>query len=460
VEEEFEDRESPLLAILADPLGVVRRHRLPIAAVLALGIVGSVSFAALEIPQYAARATVLIASQKLSEEFVRPTIEEDILERINGMMAEVLSREKLTPLVEKYDLYPDLDQAGGTIAAVAALRRAIKVDSDDSGIGRGQRALILGIGFTAEDPMIAAEVANAVARLFVDAGVRQRTQQARLTTEFMRKELEAAEAALREQSREISEYQQKHRGELPSELEANLRRLERLQQQRNSLAMQITDGEGRLAVAVASAAETDSPEGRLRELRATLTRELAVNKETHPNVIALRRQIGLLEGQLSAAPDPSMPSVATRRVALDTGRRELAQLREQLASTDRELASLDAQVAATPGREEELSALLERAGVLRENYLDFLRKVKDAELAESLELAQQGDRVALLDAAFPPSAPTHERWKVAVAGIVGSFGLAFGLGVLLELRNPVIGTLESLESVPDVPVLGCVPRIV
>ena len=458
MDDDWEDSESsggggPFAEILRDPLGVVRRHWKPMLALGVAGLVVTGVVTSLQEPEYYARATVLIASQKLSEDFVRPTIAEDVLERVNAMTAEALSREKLATVVEKYDLYPNVRESRGMADAAAVLRSNIVIEAERAPVAsRNARAQVLAVGFTGPDRHVAADVANEVARLFTDAGVRLRTQQARLTTQFLRRELETAEAALNEQKREISEFQQQHRGELPSELESNLRRLERFQQQRNSLAMQIAEAETRMALAAASGTSPDPATVRLRELEGQLARELGVNKETHPNVISLRRQIG--------AARAAAGSGGGSNALAGLGRRELGLLREQLAETDRELERLDAAVAAIPVRQEQLSGMLERLGVLQENYLDFLRKVNEAELAQSLEMAQQGDRVAVLDAASPPSAPTNAAWKFLLGGLAGSIGLALGTGLLLELRDPVVVSESGLEAATGVPVLGSVPRMV
>lgn len=460
-----EDREEvsrgPLLDILSDPVGVLRRRWLPIVAVVVAGWVATVAVVALLKPQYEARATVMIASQKLSEEFVRPTIEEDLLERINALIAEALSRESLSQVIERRNLYPELRAERSMVDAVAALRDKIEVEVDPGLLGAtrgGGRAQVIAIRYTAQDPEVAADVTNEVAGLFAAAGVRLRTEQVRLTTDFMKRELADAEEVLHEQMRKISEFQQQHRGELPSELESHLRRLERLQQQRNSLALQITEAETRVALSAAEASAPDSPSLRLRELRSQLAKELSVNKETHPNVVSLRRQIELAEGELGST-EPSSRMGASQQILLRAGREEIAQLRNQLAETDRELMELDARVAAIPAREEELTAMLQRATVLRDNYLDFLRKVKESELAESLEMAQQGDRVSVLDRAFPPADPKQPRWMLALGGIVASLGLGLMLGLALELRDPVIVSADALESLTGLRVLGSVPHM-
>jgi uncharacterized protein involved in exopolysaccharide biosynthesis len=448
--------EGALTEIFRDPLGVLRRRWKAMALVTLAGVAATAAVTALEQPTYLARATVMISSQKLSEDFVRPTIQEDALERMNALVGEALSRRNLLEILEKHDLYPELRAQGRENEALGMLRGGIQVELDKSEVAGGghQSARILSIGYRTTDRTHAADVANDVAQLFTLAGIRLRTEQARLTVEFMRRELETAETALREQSRKISEFQQQHMGELPSELESHLRRLERLQQQRNSLAAQIGESETRAAMFAAEMSDRgSSPAGSIQDLRGQLARELAVNKETHPNVIALRRQIELADRNVGGS------GSAMGRVGIEAARREADLLREQLAQTDVELKELDAKVAAIPARQEELSALQQREQVLRENYLEFLRKVKEAELAENLERAQQGERVAVLDAAVPPSHPERERWKLAAAGLVASLGLGALLAVFLEWRDPILASREAVEAASGLPVLGSVPHI-
>jgi len=446
---------------LRDPRGVLRRRWVPMAVVFAAGVVASVVFVLLQKPLYLARATVLVESQKVSEEFVRPTTQEDALERINALTAEVLSQQNLQQVVEQHDLYPGVRKARGMTDAIVLLKNDVVVSLDKGiagGSGRPERARILSIEYEYDDPKIVADVANDIARLFNVAGMKLGSQQARLTTEFMRHEVENNEVALREQTKKVSDYQQEHRGALPTEMEANLRRLERLQQQRNSLAMQIAEAETRAASITAMTTPGTAPSARLQELRAALAKELAVNTEDHPNVISLRRQIALVEQDMKQHPTASgVPGAGSVAVA---ARGEVTEIRAQLAQTDKDIQELDALVAQAPALAEQLQALQERETVLRETYQESLRKLKEAELAQNLALAQQGDRVSVLDPAFPPSKPERTRWKTGAAGVAGSLALAMLVGLFLEWQNPVLLSKESLEAAGDVPVFGCVPRIV
>ena len=75
-------------------------------AVLILGLTPTFFYLRGQQPTYRARATVLVTSQRISEEFFRPTVESDQLEKISAIVGELLSRQKLSKLIQEYNLYP------------------------------------------------------------------------------------------------------------------------------------------------------------------------------------------------------------------------------------------------------------------------------------------------------------------------------------------------------------------
>lgn len=461
--DEFENHESGgLLDALKDPRGLVERRGRWMLVTLIVGLGMTSLFVALRAPRYLAKATVLVTSQQIPEDFVRPTIEENPFQTINAMVGAILSRDRIAELVQKHDLYPDLRGRYTLEELVLIMREQIEI-APEEGIGAPSRfdsARMYGVSFLADRAQVAADVANDLAGLFIAESIRERNQQARLTTAFLRRGLEGAESELREQNRKITEFKEAHRGELPAELNANLGRLERLQQQRQSLALQITEAHTRLAMLSGGAEDPTSPEARLAALRTRLDEELAVRTDEHPNVTSLKRQVAVLEAEIKAsgeAPDSAPP--ASRAALAAAARRTLTELQKQLSDTEKQLQQLDQRVEHTPARQEELEALEERATVLRENYRQFLRKVQEAELAQSLEAAQQGERVSVVDWATPPTSPTRERWKYFAAGLVASLGLALGVGMLLELSDPVLVGTAQVELLSELPVLGSVPHI-
>lgn len=462
VADEIEESEGGGVPyFLKDPFGVLRRRWVWMLVALLVGLACSTVFVMRLERIYAATATVLVTTQQIREDLVRSTVQEDSFQRLNALISSLTSSTTLGGLMDKFSLYPELREVLTRAEIIGQMREHIEIRAvSEVGKSAPQSARVFLITVENTQPDVAAEVANELASRFTDESIRVRTQQASLATNFLKAELKRAEGTLREQNAAIREFKERHRGELPGELEASLRKLERLQQQRQSLALQIAQAETRLALASAQAVipleggalpASATAEQRLEAVRSELVLALAQYTEKHPEVLLLRRTIAGLEAEL---PEVS-PTVAAAKVADTT----VDNLREQLVSTELALAELDERVARTPARQESLTAFEERESVLRENYLDFLRKVQEAELALSLEAAQQGARFSVVERAEAPAKPTKTRMTYTIAAVLASIGLSLGIAVLLEALNPVLVSKAQIEAISGLPVLGSAPRL-
>lgn len=460
---EAEDQAVALPVFLRDPIGALKRRWKWILRAAVVGVVATGIYVATIPITYLAQTTVLVSSQQIPERFVTSTVTEDALDRINALVGELLSRGRLLSIIEKHDPYPEF---GDDVNAAVAMMKSNVALTPDDGMERGRRAMsgsmIFNITYRHSDPQIAADVTNDLASLFVAASSRLRGQQARITTEFMRTELARSERELREAEREISDFKAQHRGELPGELNANLAKLDRLASERENLFSQIRSAEARISTILqtADATSVTSPYARLQALQAKLAAETAVNTDEHPNVLATRRQIAALEAEIrSGDTDDDGISDPVRRIAVASERQVVAEMKRRIEKIESEIADLDERVARTPQRQEELTGMEASALVIRENYTSSLRKVQAAELAESLEVAQQGERVQVIDRALPPTEPELRRVKYLLAGLAASLMFGLGVAAMLELIDPVIVSRAQVEQEFGLPVLGGVPEI-
>jgi polysaccharide biosynthesis transport protein len=450
-----EEDSSGLPEFLLDPVGVARRRWLPMVICLALGL--SVTIVAVIVwkPVYVATSTMLITSQQIPKDLVRPTVEIDSLANISGMVGEVLSAEHLSKLIDRLNLFPATSGQAARIDLVNQMRSRIAAAPQVRGDERNPQSIVYEISYEAPEAQEAATVTNALAAMFVEASVDRRNTQARRTTEFLRSAMERTEKDLREQSAMVTEFRQSHRGELPDEQETGLRRLELLSAQRESLAQQINAKEDRLISISSHGSENSEGEVLVADLRRQLAREIAIHTDEHPNVIALRDRLARLE----EANQKSPLSPATSHMVEDE-RREIARLRQQRDRIDAELIELNQRVDRIPRIAEELAALQQKETVLREDYTAAMHKVEQAELAENLESARQGGQVSILDQAAIPSSPKRPRWIVALIGLGASVGLVLGVAVLLELVDPVVIGARQVEKLNGRPVLGTVPQVI
>jgi uncharacterized protein involved in exopolysaccharide biosynthesis len=445
-------------AFLADPIGVLGRRWRWMLLGLIVGLAATVAGALLMPRRYSAEATIVVSRQQVSEQIVPPTIQEDALSRIDALAAEVLSRKNVVALIEEFDLYPDMRESYAMTEIVDRVRRDVEIRSQKTvGADRGRAATaqVYGLRFQADRPEAAAAAANSLADLFINASIERRSRQHQLTADFLRRERDHAESLLREANREIAAFKGRNRGLLPTDLEPNLARLELLQNQRQSLALQVAEAEARIVTLAADA--DSSPDAQLMRRREVLREKLASLTDRHPDVIALRSEIGEIEAALEESDSgdaPATPSGLRRAAEV-----QLAALRAQIDRNEEELARLDESLARMPTVQEDLAALEERAAVLRENYIEFMRKLQDAELSSELLSAQQGERISVLNQAEPPAHPDTSRALVVGAGLAGTLVLSIGIAVLLEFLDPVLLSGTELARLSSAPHLGSVGHI-
>ena len=110
------------------------------------------------------------------------------------------------------------------------MRKAIEVNLQGRSSGdRGQNAF--SISFEGEDPKMVMLVTNQLASMFIEEHLKVREFQAEGTSSFLSKELVGVEQELIKKEQEFKKFRERNMGRLPQQLDANLRILERLQQQ-------------------------------------------------------------------------------------------------------------------------------------------------------------------------------------------------------------------------------------
>ncbi len=443
---------TPLPGFVTDPRGVVaRRWPWMVGAAVLAAVLGCAAVVLL--PQsFVASSRLLFSSQRIPEDFVRSTTQESVDEQVNAMIGEVLSRASLEEMVLGHGLGGEGDAQ--LTQALYALRGSIEITPEAMLTAqKGEPSRIFAVRVTWHEPKIAADLANDLVSRFINAHAERRSRQVRLATDFLRKGMEGAEKELREQSAKVTAFKEQYRGELPTELETKLARLERLQNQRQSLALQISEAEARLLTVRSTSGALDSRAKLIADLRAKLVQQESVHTPEHPNVVSLRRQIT----ELQAAPPEPTPAVSYDPAAAAIAG-ELAVLRAQTGEVEAEMRALDAQVTKIPARQEELDAMLRKEELLRDAYGDASRKLQEAELAENLEQAQQGIRLARLEQAVPPNRAKYPKPLLILVALAGSVGFGVAIGILGELLDPVVLTGRDLETATGLPLLGVVPR--
>jgi polysaccharide chain length determinant protein (PEP-CTERM system associated) len=485
---------------LASVIEVVRRRR-TLALLPFLFVLTAAASLAFFLPGlWTARAVVLVDRQQIPESFVKPTVTGDLDGQLLTLSQEILSRPRLARIIEELDLYPGLRRSHSIDDVVERMRRDIRLDfqGDAKSRGRGEpRTVAFSVAYSTTDPRTSMVVANKLAGLYVDENLKFREKQAAGTSEFLETQLDEVRARLQEQERRIADYKAQHMGELPEQREANLRTLERLQQQ-----LQLAHESGRRAnerrqLITRSLAEIDQTSGlasagasgpnvtpteaaaaRLSLLKQELAQMQTRYTDRYPDVVALKDQIRALEAKVAesqAAPGPKAaprregrelrvapqnPYIVSLLQQLDQANVEAKTTGEEVAALNRQIGSYQRRIENTPRREQELALITRDYETTRELFRSLLGKRGEAGIAADLEQRQKGERFRIIEPASLPERPAGpNRLRLLLIGLVLAAGASALAVVIAEQVDTSYRSVDEVRSSLPVPVLSAIPTI-
>ena len=450
--------------------------------------------------RYRSEAVILIVPQRVPKEFVRSTVATEVDERLQTISQQILSRTRLERIILDFNLYPE-ERRSGIMEDVVEKMRTQDISISIGKTRRGEDSTSFRVGYVADRPRTAMQVAERLASLFIEENLRDRELLAEGTDQFLESQLEEARRQLLENERKLEEYKRRYMGQLPTQLQANLTVLQNSQTQLQSLTESINrDRDQRTmlqrmlsdvlaappapkaAVAAGPAGQSTVPvtvQGQLEVARAQLAGLLLRLKPEHPDVLRAERLVKELEGKVAAEAlsqpvSPQAPPEGPITVSDPAQQRRIDELRTQIGTLDAQLASklreeerlrgligaYQARVEATPGRESELVALTRDYDTLRGRYQQLLSKREDARIASNLEKRQVGEQFKIIDPARLPERPeSPDRVRINVIGLLAGLVAGLGLAALLSYRDTSLRTEDDVLVVLALPVLAAIPRL-
>jgi len=440
--------------------------------------------------RYKSESLIQVVPQRVPANLVRSTITADLSERLPVITAKILSRTRLERIIQEFRLYERERQTALMEDVVRDMANDIQIP-----LAKGDSFKVV---YQSNDPRTAMRVTEKLASLFLEENSRDREQLAEGATAFLDSQLDDARRSLVEHETKLEEYRRQFRGELPSQLSANLQTISTLQNQisqnqnlivsdrdrRTSLERQIGDLEAESISA--QQAPVVIPEGnpanqpaavRLLKARADLAQMELRFKPEHPDIIGAKRFIRDLEAKAEAeALSTPVSAAAAASNPADTQRqKKIAELKDQIEQIDRQIAArensikelerkageIDRRVDVTPTRESEMIALTRDYQTLQNIYAQTLAKSKEAETSAKLERRQIGEQFRIIDAARVPEKPfTPNRLQINLAGIAGGLALGLALAGLREYRDSTFRTDNDIVTVLSLPVLATIPAII
>lgn len=178
-----------------DYLGMLKRHWV-LTTVLAIVGAGGAYGASRFLPnRFTSQSQVLIQAPIVSEKAAESFANSNITQDLTIIKQQVLSREQLEPLIQKYDLYPSDAGKVPASALVARLQSDITVGAmrppDDNSPIPG-----FIVEVTGEQPQAAQAICTTITSAFIDVNTRLRIQRAGQTTDFLKQQIDDAKAKL------------------------------------------------------------------------------------------------------------------------------------------------------------------------------------------------------------------------------------------------------------------------
>jgi len=481
-------------------LEILRRRKILAVTTFMTVLAAALAFARYLPDLYRGTAMVLI-ERPISESILKAPVSGELESRLYVIKQEILSRDRLTQLINRFDLYPELRKREGIEEALTQARNDVVIQpAGPEQVSGRVKTVSFSLSFTGDSRETVAEVTNAIAAFYLAQNTAMRSGEATRTTQFLNQQLIEAKKELDRHERALSEYTTRHVGELPQQVGVNLATLERLntqlrlngEQQIRIIEQREKLFEGTREPGSVGARATDpdaSPETieRLRQIEKLKTEMVGLETKTtprHPDVIRLREQIAALEREAAAAEAAELqkrdeaaklatakaeqarndavngPGPQLRRRTLENLDAELAKLRQEEAGIRQTIASFEQRLESAPQRQQEYQLITRDYSAAKDLYDSLLRRYEEAQLTASMETGNHGERFRILEPALPPEGPSApNRMRLMIMGLL----LAFAAGVAAVLAREQFDTsfhsVDELREFTTVPVLVSIPPI-
>jgi uncharacterized protein involved in exopolysaccharide biosynthesis len=503
---------------LSDYIALMRRRRFAMVVTLLSGALLA-TLVALVLPTvYNAPAEFRVSRTHMAD---AQRNEDYVDEYVSNLTRDVLKAEKLQPIIEKLELYPDYRDDPGQ--QVALLKEDTHVDMVtqkilDQDSGR-EREIYAGFTVTYDSPTpeAAAAVPTELAGIMVEVGRQQRAEQAGRIAEVFNKQATDYGTRIAALERKLAVFKEENYARLPDaaglnaaareRTEEDIGRIEQemraLQQNRIFLQAQLNEARsggpdvsglaqlqqryqdlgkrydpshpdmvslrrqmeakrtGRYSSGSSLAAQVENKRSELAETRQRYS-------EDHPDVRALIRDIASLEARIAAGEktdgteiiDNTSSAVMQLQTQLNANSAQMSSLASRAAELRGRLGSLDSRMRAAPEVQREYDALAKEIELEREKYSDLLRREMDSRGEQSAILAGARDAFDLVHSPNVPSAPAKpRRLAIILAGLIAAGILAIGVALLAEMIDGTVRGRRDITELLGVAPMAVIPEI-
>lgn len=336
---------------------------------------------------------------------------------------------------------------------------------------------LLRIDATSPDERKARYFANYTAQAFVQVNTEDRQAESRTAREFLEKQVEQYRHELEEIIEEMTTFARASGFvDIDSEIDLAVRNLASYENNQRQAESELLAAEARLQELLAVRAsqgdvlvedgiaqpnqEWSAVRQALITARLELERLQSQYTDNHPDVLDHRALVSELEDQLAATPqlveqENVRPNPATQGIEAEIKAARLAveEAQARLGATGDVLSTIRDQIRDLPEARQQWQSLTDRLGAAREAHLSLQRELRQARLAEAIK---QGNASVVDTAQDAREIQASLGRSLVFAGALGLF-VGLSLAILLEALDDTIYSVEDLQRVTDLYLLGVIP---
>ena len=149
-------------------------------------------------PTYLSEGKILVQSQLIPTELVRPTVTSAAQERIQVIEQRLMTRDNLIAIVDKFQLFQAQRNLMSPTQLVDLMKAKTSITIINQTLSFSRRTenptIVFTVGYEDSNPNLAAGVANELVTRILNEDIRDRTSRASDTTKFLGREVERLQA--------------------------------------------------------------------------------------------------------------------------------------------------------------------------------------------------------------------------------------------------------------------------
>ncbi len=301
-----------------DYIGIIsrRKNHFLIPAMVVAIVAAALAF--LLPPVYRSTATVLVEEQEIPDDLVRSTVTSYAAERIERIGQEVLKRDNILAIAEKYNLFPDLRAAGMLQEIPVKVKANIHKELVSADVkdphkgGKAEATIAFTISYDGDNPDVAQKVTTDLVDLFLGENIKVRMKSAEETTAFLSAESEALSREIAEIEQEIAAFKAEKADYLPENLNMYnqfvlrtedeilqlTKSIDAQEQRKLELEGALTTIEPYQGMVSSTGQRIMSPQEQVKVKKTELIRLSALYSPDYPDVVKLKSEIASLERTL------------------------------------------------------------------------------------------------------------------------------------------------------------------